>query len=262
MWRHYASRRGQTAVQQPFTIRRVSKPRGGELPLHAHAEAQLTFAASGMVQVHTDNGVWLVPPQLAAWIPPGASHRIDIISDADLWIVMWEQAAVQKWAPRFFPDRAFASRVSPLLRSLLDEAVKLDANSGKAELIVRLMLHELTEMQDAPTFLPIPKGAVGRRVADIALTDIRNDLGIADLATRAATSIRTVSRTFPLETGMTLKAWRQRARVVWTMEQLARGRAIAQVAADAGFSSTAAFSSAFRQVTAMSPTAFLEDAGQ
>ena len=42
------------------------------------------------------------------------------------------------------------------------------------------------------------------------------------------------------------------------MDRLARGNAIAAVSAQTGFASTAAFSSAFRQVTAMTPTAFLE----
>jgi methylphosphotriester-DNA--protein-cysteine methyltransferase len=65
-----------------------------------------------------------------------------------------------------------------------------------------------------------------------------------------------VSRLFPAETGLTLKAWRQRARIVRTMEQLSRGHPPAQVAREAGFASTAAFSCAFRSVTAMTPTAF------
>ena len=29
--------------------------------MHAHGDAQLTFAASGIVQVHTGEGRWLVP---------------------------------------------------------------------------------------------------------------------------------------------------------------------------------------------------------
>ena len=80
---------------------------------------------------------------------------------------------------------------------------------------------------------------------------------MAELASRAATSIRTVSRLFPAETGLTFKAWRQRARIVQAMDRLARGNAIARVSAESGFASTAAFSCAFRQVTAMTPTTFL-----
>ena len=59
-----------------FTVHRGLKPRGMEMPMHAHDEAQLTFAASGMVQVHTEESRWLVTRQLAVWVPAGVSHRV------------------------------------------------------------------------------------------------------------------------------------------------------------------------------------------
>ena len=241
-----------------FTVHRASKRRSETLPLHAHNEGQLTFAASGMVQIHTEAGMWLVPPQLAAWVPAGKLHRLEVLTDAELWMVHWAPAALRAWGSHASLDRAFALRVTPLLRSLLTEAVAVDPISDKAELVVRLMLHELRAMQDAPTFLPLPTSSVGQRVAELALADHRNLLGLDELAWRAATSVRTVTRLFPKETGLTLKTWRQRARIVRAMEQLSRGDASSKVARETGFASTAAFSCAFRQVTAMTPTAFME----
>ncbi len=241
----------------PFTIHRGAKSRGKGLPMHAHGEAQLTFAASGTVQVHTGEGRWLVPPQLAAWVPAEVPHRVEVLTDAELWTVHWQPSAAREWAPPTLLARAFALRVTPLLRSLLTAAFAADTGPEKAELIVRLMLHELTEAADAPTFLPLPTSLVGRRVADLAFDDYQNRLDVGELALRAATSVRTVSRLFPVETGLTFKAWRQRARIVHAMDHLARGSAIARVSAAAGFASTAAFSCAFRQVTAMTPTTFL-----
>lgn len=242
---------------RPFTVSRGAKRRGMGLPMHAHDEAQLTFAASGMVQVHTGEGRWLVPPQLAVWIPAGVAHRVEVLTDAELWMVHWQPSAARAWAPSMPLGRTFALRITPLLRSLLDAAFAADAGREKVELVVRLMLHELTETADAPTFLPLPTSAVGRRVADLALDDHGNALDVAELASRAATSVRTVSRLFPAETGLTFKAWRQRARIVQAMDRLGRGKAIARISAELGFASTAAFSCAFRQVTAMTPTTFL-----
>lgn len=244
-------------MKPPFAIHRTTKQRSEALPLHSHGEGQLTFAASGMVQIHTDGGVWMVPPRLAAWVPAGVNHRLEALSDAELWIVHYDSAALRDWGGGSALDRAFALRITPLLRSLLDEAVAVDPTSQKAQLVVRLMLHELTAMEDAPTFLPLPTSEIGRRVADLALADLHNRLSIDELASRAATSIRTVTRLFPAETGLTLKAWRQRARIVRAMGLLARGDPSSKVARETGFASTAAFSCAFRQVAAMTPTAFM-----
>lgn len=240
-----------------FILRQGRKARGAGEPMHEHSAAQLTFAASGMVQVHTDAGRWLVPPQLGVWIPAGVRHHVEVLSDAELWMVHWDPAAAQAWAPPARLDRTFALRITPLMRTLLDAAFDSAMSVEKTELVVRLMLHELTQTAHAPTFLPLPTGAVGKRIAAVALGDVRNGLSVAAIASRAATSVRTLSRVFVAETGLTFKVWRQRARIVHAMGSLARGKAIAQVAAELGFASTASFSYAFRQVTATTPTAFL-----
>lgn len=178
------------------------------------------------------------------------------MTDAELWMVHLQPSALRAWGRDVALDRAFALRVTPLLRSLFEEGVSIDARSEKAELILRLMLHELGAMEDAPTFLPLPASPTGRRVAELALADHKNRLAIAELAHAAATSVRSVSRLFPVETGLTFKAWRQRSRILHAMERLGRGASVARVCADCGFASAAAFSCAFRQVTGMTPSAF------
>lgn len=242
------------------SVTRVIKRSDDVLPLHTHDEAQLTYAAYGIVQIHTDGGIWLVPPQLAAWVPPEVPHRLDIVTDAELWIVHWKHSALANWHGKSLLDRAFALRVTPLLRSLLTESISGRNDVEKVELMMQLMLHELTAMDEAPTFLPLPLSAAARRVAEMMLADTHQRLSLEALAKRAATSTRTASRLFPRETGLTLKVWRQRARIVKAMELLSGGDPPAKVARDLGFASTAAFSHAFRQVTAMTPTSFAHKA--
>ncbi len=260
MLRQMTSMKRQPAGQPPFRTLRGSKTRGAAVALHGHDEAQLIFAASGTMQVYTTLGRWLVPPQLAVWVPPGVLHGVDVLCDAEHWMIYWHPSAAREWAPSASLDRPFALRVTPLLRELIFAAFAEDALPEKTGLVVRLILHELTETPDAPTFLPLPVSAIGRRVADMAFADARSQLDIGELASRAATSVRTISRLFPVETGLTYKAWRQRARIVLAIDQLSAGSAISQVAAHAGFASTAAFCFAFRQVTKMSPTEFLDRA--
>lgn len=210
--------------------------------MHAHGEAQLTLVASGMMQVLTASGRWLVPPQLAVWTPAGVPHQVEVLSDVEAWMIYWKPSAMRDWAPSKLLDRAFALRVTPLLRALIAEAFAADVTPEKLELVIRLILHDLIATPDAPTFLPLPISAVGRRVVDLTLADRCNRLSVTELASRAATSVRTISRLFPAETGVTFKAWRQRARIVRAIDQLSAGGAISRVSADVGFGSTAAFS--------------------
>src|ERR1700728_2311339 len=108
----------QTAGRPLFRTLRNTRTRGDVVALHAHDEAQLIFAASGTMQVYTESGRWLVPPQLAVWAPGGVSHRLDVLSDTELWMIFWHPSVLQAWAPSKSLDREFALRVTPLLREL------------------------------------------------------------------------------------------------------------------------------------------------
>ncbi len=249
MFRQMVSMKRQSAEFPLFRTLRGSKARGTVADLHAHNEAQLIFAATGTMQVTTESGRWLVPPQLAVWVPAGTQHKNEMLSDTEQWMIYWCASVSREWAPSESLNRAFALRVTPLLRELIFSAFNTEATPDKAELVVKLILHELTEAPEAPTFLPLPVSVIGKRVADLVLADLQCQLGVDELSSRAATSARNISRLFPAETGLTYKAWRQRARIVLTIEQLSKGRAISSVAAEAGFTTTAAFSFAFRQVT-------------
>ncbi len=260
MLRQLTSITRQPSEPPSFRTLRGRKARGTAVGLHAHDEAQLIFAVSGTMQVSTTSGRWLVPPQLAVWVPSGTAHLTEMLSDTEHWMIYWQAGTSRAWAPSGSLDRAFALRVTPLLRALILAAFEPDAAPDKAELVARLILHELTETPDAPTFLPLPASAIGRRVADLVLADPRCGLDVGELASRAATSVRTISRLFPRETGLTYKAWRQRVRIVLSIERLSTESAISRVAAQAGFTSTAAFCFAFRQVTRMTPAGFLDHA--
>lgn len=262
MWRQIMSITRQSVRHPLFRALRRSRLRGDAIAFHAHDEAQLLVAVSGTMQTYTEAGRWLVPPQLAVWVPSGVPHRLEVLSNTELWTLYWHPSATGQWAPSRSLDREFALRVTPLLRELIFAAFEADAAPERTELVGSLILHELTEAPDAPTFLPSPASAIGRRVADLAMSDPRMHLDVGEIAARAATSVRTISRLFPTETGLTFKAWRQRARIVHAIEQLSAGKAISQVAAQVGFASTTAFSFAFRQVTRMTPSAFLDDAAR
>ncbi|KTC22268.1 hypothetical protein AO390_04070 [Pseudomonas marginalis ICMP 11289] len=234
------------------------KARGVEVELHQHEEAQLMYASSGTLQIHTRSGCWLVPPQLAVWVPAHVLHKIDVLSDVHVCIVYYQAIAARTWAPAQALNRTFALGVTPLLRELIFAAVKPDNSSEKSELLVKLILNELNDITDAPTFLPLPSSPVGKRVADLAIRYQEIQMDVAELARQAGTSVRNISRVFPAETGLTFKSWRQRARIVLSIEQLSGKVPVARVAAKVGFSSTAAFSYAFRQIIGMTPSEFME----
>ena len=232
-----------------------SYARGVRLGLHAHREAQLLFAASGLMQVTTPKGRWLVPPDRAVWLPPLIEHEVDMLADIEMRSLYVEPAwlALHPEAPRL--GREFVVRVGPLLRETVLAAFRDDARPRRRDLLAELALFELAEAEDAATFMPLPTDPRARRVADLILADPGGARELDDLARVAGASARTITRLFPAETDLTFKEWRQRARILAAVEALGDRRvSVKQVAVRLGFSSVAAFSHAFRQVMGASPS--------
>lgn len=241
----------QDAITQPTLAR--SYPQGTQLGLHVHREAQLLFAMTGLMQVATPRGLWLVPPARAVWLPAGIEHGVDVLADLEMRALLIPPTllAAHGQAPRL--DRAFVVLVRPLLRQLILSLFESSVDPLRTRLLLKLALYELPEAEDGATFMPMPTDPRARRVAELILSRPEDDQPLEALALRVGVSARTLTRLFPAETRLTFKAWRQRARIVMALSLLGTDLPIKQVAARLGFSSAAAFGHAFRTVFGSTP---------
>jgi AraC-like DNA-binding protein len=231
--------------------------RGTQLGTHVHAEAQLLFAASGVMQVTTPKGRWLVPPRRAVWVPPRLEHAVDMLTDLEMRSLYIASAWLASHPEQPRLEREFVVSVSALLRELVLALFAGAVDPHRADLLARLALFELAEAEDAATFMPMPSDPRARRVAEMVLAEPAGVRDLGDLARAAGASPRTITRLFPAETDLTFKEWRQRARILASVEMLDGGRApVTVVAARLGFSSAAAFGHAFRQVLGIAPGEF------
>ena len=167
--------------------------------------------------------------------------------------------------------------VSPLLRELISEVARWPASAppGRREsMVVELLLQELRQPPVVPFHLPWPQDA---RMAAVchALAEGDGADGLAataatgaatatagDWAARLAMGEKTFHRHFLQATGMSFGRWRQRARLLSSMQALLAGRPIVQVALEAGYESHSAYSLAFRRQFGMPPSAFGAGGGQ
>lgn len=229
---------------------------GQRLAAHRHRRAQVLYGATGTMGVDTAHGTWTVPPQRAVLIPPRTEHavRMDAVSTRSLYL---EPRAVP-----WFPARCRVIEVSTLLRELLLAAVDLDprpderAPSGRGTALLALLLHELTDAAPLPLDLPLPEDPQLRVACEAFLRAPRIDATPRQWAQRLDLSERTLHRRFAAGTGTTLSAWRRKACVLHALPQLADGRPLTAIAADLGYSSTAAFTTMFRRTLGRPPSSY------
>jgi AraC-like DNA-binding protein len=232
-------------------------PRGHHIAPHAHRRGQLIFARSGVMQVETAAGLWIVPPQRAVWVPPRIRHAIRCRSAVSLRTLYVSGAQ-----DRGLPKRCTVVAVSPLLRELIIELCEGTPGAQRRRALCALVLSELVELPAIAIHLPEPRDARLQRVTAALKRRPADGRTLAAWAAAAGASPRTLTRLFIAETGMTFRQWRRQARLIAAIERLARREPVTSVAFDLGYDSVSAFIEAFRKTFGVTPFRYFRQDGR
>ncbi len=157
------------------------------------------------------------------------------------------------------PDECRALEVSPLLRELVLHIVAqgmLRAGVAADERLCGVLLDRLAASETAPLALPLPVDRRARAVAERLLADPSASTPLSRIAQDAAASLRTLQRRFATETGLSLEAWRTRARLQHGLAHLVAGASVTDAALEAGYASASAFIVAFRKAFGLTPARY------
>lgn len=221
---------------------------------HAHDRAQLIHASSGIMRVDTPNGIWVVPPMRAIWVPPRVPHEIRANS-----VVRMRTLFLRPEARDGLPNDCCVVEVSPLLRELIMRMVTLsetDPHVTPSIHLMELILSEIREVGALPLHIPMPEDSRVRRICQGILQDPADGRTSAEWGVSVGASSRTLERLFQKETGISFGVWRRQARLLAAMTQLAAGRPVANVASDLGYDSPSAFTAMFKRVLGHPPSQF------
>jgi AraC-like DNA-binding protein len=229
---------------------------GSAIPEHFHPEDQLVFASKGVMTVHTRQGIWVVPPHRAVWIPAKIPHRIDMSGAVSLRTLY-----LLPGLGRGLPGKCFVMNVSPLLRELILHACTFPKLNGKTPAhrrIIEILVDQLEAVHSVPFELPHPSDARALRVVRALIANPADRRTLARLCQDCGASKRTVERVFVQETKMTFRKWRQQLRLLRSLQLLAGGEKVTSAALETGYNSTSAFIAMFRKQFGATPRRYPE----
>lgn len=238
----------------PVAVMAADYPNGAVVTPHRHRRAQLLYAIEGVMVIETEVGRWVAPPTWAVWLPAGLEHGVRMSGNVRLRTVY-----VEPGASACMPPKNCVVAVSPLLRELILAAVEipLDYQAGsRHDMLMELLLAEIAATPRLPLYLPMPSSPKLRAICDAIMQTPDQPHAVADWAHSLGVAEKTLYRQFGRETGMTLGRWRQHARLLLALEQLAHGKKIIDVALDHGYTSQSAFTAMFRKHFDAAPSAF------
>jgi AraC-like DNA-binding protein len=222
---------------------------------HAHDLHQLLYVFEGSVEIEDAQAHFLVPPQLAAWIPASVRHRTRLQAQRSASIFLpasWVQRA---------GGRIRILRPSPLMREMVIEAMRWPIDrpehpTGRAYFrTFALLCHEWID-SEAPLHIPTTNDTRLRRAMSYTQAHLAT-ARFCDVGRAASLSERSLRRRFVTLAGMSWLEYRHRSRLIKAMKLLEdRHQRIGAVAAAVGFDSIGGFSKAFSAFAGESPRSY------
>jgi AraC-like DNA-binding protein len=230
---------------------------GHRLGGHTHPWAQLVYATSGVMHVTAEGRLWFVPPTRAVWIPPGVRHEILVrgeVAMRTLYVSAGRAGALRPLA---------ALEVAPLLSALITHIVALgmlDPAQPDHDRLAGVLMDLVGAARAIDLMVPLPVDPRALKLAALLRTQPADRRDLDALAAECGASLRTLQRLFADEAGLTIEAWRQKARLAHAAAMLARRAPVTEAALDSGYDSVSAFIHAFRRQFGVTPGAFAKRA--
>jgi AraC-like DNA-binding protein len=248
-------RQAATLADEPFMVVRslsLDFERGSEQAPHAHPWSQLLYAGKGTLRAMIGDGVWLVPPRRAVWIPPDCRHQLAMLGPVHLRTLYFREHLFQGEPGVRVID------VDGLLHELVLRVCTLswlDERVPHQRLLMQLLAAELAQAPSHAVFLTMP---VDRRALSLARAMLATGGEAMDLDAAieaSGMSRRTAERLFAKETGSSPARWYRLARLARALEHLMAGGRVVDAAVIAGYQSLSAFGDVYFQTFGVSPGA-------
>ncbi len=227
---------------------------GHVVPMHFHDRDQLVYASRGVMTIRTKEGIWVVPPNLAVWIPAFVRHTIRMSGAVSMRTLYLKAESARK-----MPRTCCVVNVSSLLRELILHACTFGTlrRTNKRQLHLIEFIHDQLETSQAvPLQLPHVSDPRAVRITEKLFANPANHQTLAQLCKTVGASKRTVQRLFQEEAAMTFERWRQQLRMLHSLTLLAEGAKVTHVALEAGYSTPSAFVSAFKRALGTTPASY------
>lgn len=241
--------------QQPVVALTKHHAPHDSIASHAHSRAQLVFADYGVMKLRTPNKYWTIGPREGIWVPPMVEHSLEI-GDGPLLM-----RTIYLSTKRFSgPSRACALHMTEFLRQLILQfsACDMDYRSNDpTDHLARVLVDQLAHLDVVHMDLVTGEDDRLSGVTAAILEDPGDERSLAEWGRLVGASAKTLERLFRSETGLTFKLWRQRARVVRSVELLDAGHSVTTVAHRVGYSSASAYISSFRAVFGVTPRQYV-----
>lgn len=233
-------------------------PNWRSFPYHCHNRAELLYVTGGLLQLETQDSVFVAPAKSALWIPGRTLHRVRSIGTFDGYAIFLNFQLAQG-----MPQECAALGASSLFLALIERASHFRKESGVEpgqKRLLEVLLDEIHVLSPSKPALPLPASPLLRAMSTRLIEEPSVRSGIEELSRSIGMSPRNMSRKFLTETGLSVGRWRAQAQTFSAIIMLSTGSSVKETAYALGYESTSAFITMFRKNAGLSPGRFIKSA--
>lgn len=243
------------ALPRPVYFRSYPIPNNSYVGRHQHGFIEFLYAHKGGMRVEIEGRTLFVPVFYGIWIPENVPHRVQATGDTQL-----ESLYISAEQVNFDCASCRVVVVTPFVREFIHHATEHVPEhyqeNGPDGMLVTVLINLLQQLPDAGFSLTWPVTPAIMQVCRDIQADPGHAHSIDEWAEHCGMSVRTFSRRFKKETGITFSEWKQKMRLLEAVIMLKNKRSVTQVALESGYSGTASFTYAFRQMFGVPPTRY------
>ncbi|OAT75919.1 AraC family transcriptional regulator [Mangrovibacter phragmitis] len=244
-----------THLPRPVYFRSYPIPNNHYVAQHQHGFVEFLYARKGGMRVEVDGRTLFVPVFHGIWIPQNTPHQVQASGDTQL-----ESLYISPGKIALNHASCHVVVVSHFVREFIHHATThVPAHyeeTGPNGMLVTVLLHLLEKLPDAGFSLAWPASPAIMQVCRAIQAEPGHAHTIDEWAAHCGMSVRTFSRRFKKETGITFSEWKQKMRLLDAVILLKNNHSVTQVALDLGYSSIASFTYAFRQMFGVPPSRY------
>lgn len=245
-----------TPSQWTYAMRVDAARNEHESPIHRHRMGQLVLSLQGGVTSFVPQGLWMVPPGSAVWIPGDVPHSNRVTDNGRVCFLF-----VPADTPGL-PQQCCTLAVTPLVREMVAHLADLPpaatANPANRRL-AEVLTEQLAQLPTEQLHLPLSDHPRLREIAAALRADPADRSTVAEWGRRLAMSERTLARLVRQEVGMSFGRWRQQMHIVMALQRLSSGVSVQRTAEDLGYESVSAFITMFRKALGQTPARYFSD---
>ncbi len=237
----------------------------GQIPLHQHQQHQMLIVENGIAHLKTPLSSYYVPSKHYLWIPKGTDHWMEYNIGKPLLKSIYFTEGPD--TPEHFYNSLGVYPINSLLKEMLNhtrEWYGTIVKGSKQHGFLLTLKHLLPEISKTPLHISLPFTTHQRLapVLDFMAVHKGQELSLPYVAEKFGFSVRNLTRIFDWELKVSYVQYLKILRVIAAMQLLSSaGKNITETAYEVGYTSVAAFSNSFKEVTNMRPNEFRRLAG-